>query len=85
MLTSTFAGVLAGFGLFFVGVWTLTENLKLMSGRRLRQAVLSYTKHPAQGFFWGALVGAMAQSLAAVVFILVGMISAGIPGPLSEI
>lgn len=78
MLTSTFAGMLAGFGLFFVGVWTLTENLKQMSGRRLRQVVLRYTRHPLQGMFWGTLMGAMAQSLSAVVFILVGMISAGI-------
>ncbi len=78
MLTTTFAGMLAGFGLFFVGVWTLTDNLKRMSGRRLRQAVLTYTRHPLQGLFWGTVVGAMAQSLSAVVFILVGMISAGL-------
>ncbi|TNF18308.1 MAG: Na/Pi cotransporter family protein [Rhodobacteraceae bacterium] len=78
MLASTFAGMLAGFGLFFVGVWTLTENLKSLSGRSLRQAVLKYTRHPVQGFFWGGLVGAVAQSLAGVVFILVGLISAGI-------
>ncbi|MGR3500917.1 Na/Pi symporter [Pseudaestuariivita sp.] len=70
--------MLAGFGLFFVGVWTLTENLKKLSGRRLRQAVQSYTRHPALGFFWGTLVGGMAQSLAAVVFITVGMLTAGI-------
>lgn len=78
MLTSTIAGMLAGFGLFFVGVWTLTECLKQMSGRRMRQAVLQYTRHPVQGLFWGTMIGAMAQSLSAVVFILVGMISAGI-------
>ncbi|WP_420861324.1 Na/Pi symporter [Algirhabdus cladophorae] len=75
---STIAGLLAGFGLFFVGVWTLTESLKQLSGRRLRQAVLKYTRRPIQGLFWGAIAGAMAQSLSAMVFILVGMISAGI-------
>lgn len=78
MPLSTIAGMLAGFGLFFVGVWTLTENLKSVSGRGLRRAVLKHTRHPVQGFLWGSLVGGVAQSLAGVVFILVGMISAGL-------
>ena len=29
-------GVLGGLGLFFVGMWLLSENLKAMSSRRLR-------------------------------------------------
>jgi len=33
--------MIGGLGLFFAGVWFLTENLKRVAGRRFRKAVIS--------------------------------------------
>ena len=47
------ASVLGGLGLFFVGLKLLTENLKLLSGRRLREKVSVWTRNPFLGVVWG--------------------------------
>ena len=49
------ASLLAGLGLFFVGLQLLTENLKLMSGRRLRENIAVWTRNPFFGLAWGNL------------------------------
>ena len=46
------ATLLAGLGLFFVGLQLLTENLKLLSGRRLRENIAVWTKNPFFGLLW---------------------------------
>ena len=70
--------MVAGLGLFFVGVWFLTENLKSLAGRRFRQSVVKITKNSALGFGLGGLLGAIAQSMAVTIFIIVGLITAGL-------
>ena len=69
--------VLGGLGLFFVGLKLLTENLKLLSGRRLREKVAVWTRNPALGVVWGGLFITITQSAAAATFILIGMLRAG--------
>jgi len=71
------ASLLAGLGLFFVGLNFLTEHLKMLSGRRLRQRISVLTKHPLQGIFWGGVLIAITQSTAASTFILIGMLRSG--------
>lgn len=72
------ANVLAGLGLFFVGVRLLTENLQNLAGRSFRQAVAKWTKKPVAGFSIGSFLGAVAQSMAVTIFILVSLLTAGL-------
>lgn len=75
---SAFANVVAGLGLFFVGVWFLTENLKSFAGRRFRQSVVAWTKKPISGLGLGMIMGGVAQSMAVTIFILVSLLTAGL-------
>ncbi len=72
------ANVVAGLGLFFVGVWILSDNLKSLAGRSFRQSVVKWTKKPAPGFALGSVLGAVAQSMAVTIFILVSLLTAGL-------
>jgi phosphate:Na+ symporter len=74
------ATLLAGLGLFFVGLQLLTENLKLLSGRRLRENIAVWTRNPFFGLAWGGLFITITQSAAAATFILIGMLRAGMLG-----
>ena len=74
------ATLLAGLGLFFVGLQLLTENLKLLSGRRLRENIAVWTRNPFSGLLWGGLFITITQSAAAATFILIGMLRAGMLG-----
>ena len=64
------ANVVAGLGLFFVGVWILSDNLKNLAGRSFRQSVVQWTKKTTTGFALGSVLGAVAQSMAVTIFIL---------------
>ena len=69
--------VLAGVGLFFVGLHGLSDNLKKIAGRRFRQLVARWTRSPALGLAWGSLGGAVTQSPSAMTFITVSMLAVG--------
>ena len=47
--------LVAGLGLFFVGLNFLTEHLKMLSGRRLRERIATWTKRPLMGVLWGGV------------------------------
>ena len=79
MLVS-FANLIAGLGLFFAGIWILSENLKRATSRRFRQWVISSTRTVTKGFFVGGIAGALTQSMPVTVFILVGLMRAGLIG-----
>lgn len=66
-------GMLGGVGLFFVGMWLLTENLKALASRRLRLIARQWTENRLVAFCIGALAGATSQSMSALTFIVVGM------------
>jgi len=69
--------LLAGLGLFFVGIKTLTTNLRELTGRRFRQLLERSTRYPLVSAAGGALLGATMQTGSAITFILVGMVGAG--------
>lgn len=71
------ASLLAGLGLFFVGLYFLTEHLKKLSGRKLRERISSWTKNRFLGLAWGGVFIAITQSTAATMFILVSMLRSG--------
>jgi phosphate:Na+ symporter len=70
--------LLAGLGLFFVGVKNLSVTMGQMTGRRMRQWVTRAASHPVIGAAIGALSGALTQSTNAVTIILVSLAQTGL-------
>lgn len=77
-MTELFAGVVGGLGLFFVGMWFLTENLKALASRRLRRAASRWTGKRFPALLWGALAGGVTQSMSALTFIVVSILRSGL-------
>lgn len=73
-----FAGVVGGLGLFIVGMWFLTENLKKLASRRLRRTAQRLTGHPFVAFCWGVFAGGATQSTTALAFIVVSILRSGL-------
>lgn len=70
------AQILAGLGLFFVGMDLLSSNLRSLTSRRFQRAVAAWTATPWQSFLWGMVAGALTQSMSVVTFIIVGLLVA---------
>ena len=77
-MNELFAGIVGGLGLFVVGMWILTENLKALATRRLRRAAGRWTGNRFSGIAWGALAGAVTQSMSAMTFIVVSILRSGL-------
>ena len=71
-------GIAGGLGLFFMGAKLLSEHLRLLTNRRLRMSAARWTKSRWTGFAWGALAGAVAQAMPALIFIAVSMLRSGL-------
>lgn len=78
ILFSILSQGLGGLGIFFAGMYLLSENLKKLTGRRFRQAVAAWTKSLWAGLFWGFSTGAVMQSTPAITFIVVSMLGSGL-------
>jgi phosphate:Na+ symporter len=76
-MTLVIASLLSGLGLFFVGLRFLTEHLKILSGRRLRERISTWTRRPVVGVLCGCAFISITQSTAASTFILIGMMRSG--------
>lgn len=70
-----------GIGLFFVGMWLLTENLKALAGRRLRFIARRWTDNRLAAFGIGAFAGVTTQSMPALTFIVVSMSKSRLVSP----
>ena len=77
-MNELFAGIAGGLGLFIVGMWLLTENLKALATRRLRRTAGRWTGNRFWALGWGALAGAITQSMSAMTFIVVSILRSGI-------
>lgn len=71
-------GVVGGLGLFAIGMWLLTENLKKLTSRRLRRTAHRWTGNSLAALGWGALAGAATQSMSALTFIVVSLLRSGL-------
>lgn len=71
------ATLIAGLGLFFTGVHLVATHLKQLTSRRFRLLVSKWSESAWLAGLWGALSGAVAQSSAAIAFIVVSLISSG--------
>ena len=80
-MSELIAGVAGGFGLFMVGMWLLTENLKALTTRRLRRNAGRLTENRFSALAWGALAGAITQSMSAMTFIVMSFLRSGLITP----
>ena len=77
-MTELLGGIIGGLGLFVVGMWLLTENLKTLATRPLRRIAQRWTANPFKGLLWGALAGGITQSMSALTFIVVSILRSGL-------
>lgn len=73
MIEIAIASFLAGLGLFFFGLQTLTGYLKILTNKKVKELIIRFTKTPVQGVFLGGILITATQSMSALVFTLIGM------------
>ena len=73
-MTDVFAGIVGGLGLFLLGMWFLTENLKQLASRRLRTVAHRWTSKRSKALLWGIFAGGITQSMSALTFIVVSIL-----------
>lgn len=71
-------GFAGGLGLFFMGLNMLTQHLKSLTNRRVRQSAKKWTGSRWSACLWGVLAGAVTQTMPALTFITIGMVRSGI-------
>jgi phosphate:Na+ symporter len=76
MTLDALISMLAGLGLFFIGVKGISVNMGQMAGRSLRRWVALSTGNPLMGAIFGILSGALTQSTNAVTVILASLAKA---------
>ncbi len=74
----TLTQCIGGLGIFFAGMYLLTENLRLLTGRRFREAVARFTRSRPAAVAWGVSAGAVMQSTPAVTLIAISMLGSGL-------
>ena len=72
------AGFVGGLGLFTLGMWFLTENLKTLASCRLRRTASRWTANRFSALLWGAIAGGITQSMTALTFIVVSILRSGL-------
>ena len=77
-MNDIFPGIVGGFGLFILGMWLLTENLRSLASRRLRRAASRWTASRFSALLWGCLAGGITQSMSALTFIVVSILRSGL-------
>ena len=75
------ADIVAGLGLFFIGVRSIGTHMKQMTGARFRRWVAWATGHHLSAALVGTAAGVVTQSSNAVTFISVSLVTSGIITP----
>ena len=71
-------GILGGVGFVFMGMKLLSEHLKSLADRNLRQSAERWTQTRWSGYVWGVIAGAVTQTMPALTFVTVGMLKSGL-------
>ena len=74
----TGGGLVGGVGLFLLGMWMMTEGLKLSAGPQLEQMLARATRSRGRGLAAGVLVTVIVQSSSAVTVATIGFVNAGL-------
>lgn len=67
-----------GIGLFLLGMWLMTDGLRVAAGNALRQALARGTRTSARGLMAGIGLTAAVQSSSAVTVASIGFVNAGL-------
>lgn len=78
MTFAAIPGLIGGLGLFLLGMWLLTDGLKLAAGGALRRILGAWTRTHTRGLVSGVLVTALVQSSGAVTVALIGFVNSGL-------
>lgn len=70
--------VSGGLGLFLLGMVIMTDALRGLAGRSIRNALMRFTRTPVSGAITGAIGTAILQSSSATTVAAVGFVSAGL-------
>jgi phosphate:Na+ symporter len=70
--------LLGGIGLFLLGMMLMTDGLKLVAGKALRNILENSTKTPMRGVLSGALITSIVQSSGVVTVATIGFVNAGL-------
>lgn len=71
-------GIAGGVGLFLLGMWLMTDGLKIAAGPALQRILARFTGTRLRGLASGALVTALVQSSSAVTMAAIGFVNAGL-------
>ncbi len=71
-------GLFGGLGLFFVGMWLLSESLKRLATRRIRGIAANWVPNRYAAVGWGIVAGGIIQSMSALTFIAVSLLRANL-------
>jgi phosphate:Na+ symporter len=74
----TISVLLGGLGLFLIGMWMMTEGLKIAAGDALQAMLRSATSSPWRGLAVGLTITAIVQSSSAVTVATIGFVNAGL-------
>lgn len=70
--------LLGSLGLFLLGMWLMTEGLKLAGGKALEHLLGRWTRSKARGLLTGIGITALLQSSSAVTVATLGFVNAGL-------
>jgi len=77
-IASISGSVLGGLGLFLLGMWLLTEGLKMAAGPALQTLLGTWTRTSLRGFLSGATMTALMQSSSGATVAIIGFVNAGL-------
>lgn len=78
MVKEMIFGTVGGLGLFLFGMGLMSDGLKKVAGRRLKNILESMTKRALTAFLVGTGVTALVQSSSATTVMVVGFVNAGL-------
>ena len=73
-----FSAALGGLGLFLLGMWLITEGLRVAAGLSLERLLSSWTSSRLRGLLSGTLLTALVQSSSAVTVAALGFVNTGL-------
>lgn len=76
--STAISAVLGGLGLFLVGMWLMTDGLKLAAGHTLRDILSSWTNSRIRALASGFMITGLVQSSSAVTVATIGFANAGL-------
>lgn len=76
-MLQTIGGLIGGIGLFLLGMWLMTEGLKVAAGEALQTILHKGTRTPLRGLLSGTAITALVQHSGAVTVATIGFVNAG--------